>query len=63
MSEFTEDTRQFYQEQLEQLQQQVSEDEEARERIRQLRDLHRSLFMRLLHHELNRLQTTTQTEE
>ena len=63
LSEFTEDTRQFYQEQLEQLQQQVSEDEEARERIRQLRDLHRSLFMRLLHHELNRLQTTTQTEE
>ena len=63
LSEFTEDTRQFYQEQLEQLQQQVSEDEEARERIRQLRDLHRSLFMRFLHHELNRMQTTTQTEE
>ena len=63
LSEFTEDTRQFYQEQLEQLQQQASEDEDALARIEQMRDLHRSLFMRLVHNELNRLPTTTNQEE
>ncbi|MDP7157585.1 MAG: flagellar motor switch protein FliG, partial [SAR324 cluster bacterium] len=63
LSEYTEETRQFYQEQLGQLQTQAGEDQEALARIEQVRDLHRSLFMRLVHHELNRIPTTTNQEE
>ena len=56
-------TRRFYQEQLEQLQRQASEDEEALVRVEQMRDLHRSLIMRLIHQELNRIPTPTNQEE
>ena len=63
LSEYTAETRQFYQEQLGQLQTQAGEDQEALARIEQVRDLHRSLFMRLVHHELNRIPTTTNQEE
>jgi len=63
LSEYTEDTRKFYQEQLEQLQRQASEDEEALVRVEQMRDLHRSLIMRLIHQELNRIPTPTNQEE
>ena len=63
LSEYTEDTRKFYQEQLEQLQRQASEDEEALVRVEQMRDLHRSLIMRLIHQEFNRIPTPTNQEE
>ena len=53
LSEYTEDTGKHYLEQMEQLQKQKEEDEEARDRIEKTRDIHRSLFMRHLHLEVS----------
>jgi flagellar motor switch protein FliG len=52
MKEYTEETRQYYQEQLQGFEKQREEDEEAKLRIEQLRNLHRNVFMRHVHSEL-----------
>jgi len=55
MSEYTEDTKKYYQEQLQGFEKQREEDEEAKLRIEQLRDLHRNVFMRHVHTELGKI--------
>ncbi len=52
MKEYTEETRQYYQEQLQGFEKQREEDEADKERIELLRDLHRNVFMRNVHQEL-----------
>ena len=54
LSEFTEETRQYYLEQSEQLKKQGEEDQENLLRIQKLLDLHRSLFMRFVHLEISK---------
>ena len=49
LHEYTEDTRKYYQEQLENLEKQREEDDENRARIEKIRDLHRGQFMRFVH--------------
>ena len=55
MKEYTEDTQQYYKEQLQGFEKQREEDDEAKLRIDQLRDLHRNVFMRHVHVELGKL--------
>ena len=55
MKEYTEETRKYYQEQLEGFEKQREEDEEAKLRIEQLRNLHRNVFMRHVHYELGKI--------
>ena len=55
MKEYTEDTQQYYKEQLQGFEKQREEDDEAKLRIDQLRDLHRNVFMRHVHAELGKL--------
>ena len=55
MKEYPEDTKKYYQEQLEGFQKERDEDEEAKTRIEQLRDLHRNVFMRHVHVELGKI--------
>ena len=55
MKEYTEETRKYYQEQLEGYEKQREEDEEAKLRIDQLRNLHRNVFMRHVHTELGKI--------
>ena len=55
MKEYPEDTKKYYQEQLEGFQKERDEDEEAKSRIEQLRDLHRNVFMRHVHVELGKI--------
>ena len=55
MKEYTEDTQQYYNEQLQGFEKQREEDDEAKLRIDQLRDLHRNVFMRHVHVELGKL--------
>ena len=55
MKEYTEDTQQYYKEQLQGFEKQREEDDEAKLRIDQLRDLHRNVFMRHIHVELGKL--------
>ena len=55
MKEYTEETRKYYQEQLEDFEKQREEDEEAKLRIEQLRNLHRNVFMRHVHFELGKI--------
>ena len=55
MKEYTEETRKYYQEQLEGFEKQREEDEESKLRIEQLRDLHRNVFMRHVHVELGKI--------
>jgi len=55
MKEYPEDTRKYYQEQLQGFEKQREEDEEAKERIEQLRNLHRNVFMRHVHFELGKI--------
>ena len=49
LHEYTDDTRNYYQEQLENLEKQREEEEENRQRIEKTRDLHRGQFMRFVH--------------
>ena len=55
MKEYTEETRKYYQEQLDGYEKQREEDEEAKLRIEQLRNLHRNVFMRHVHIELGKI--------
>jgi len=55
MKEYPEDTQKYYQEQLQGYEKQREEDEEAKERIEQLRNLHRNVFMRHVHIELGKI--------
>jgi len=55
MKEYTEETRKYYQEQLQGYEKQREEDEEAKLRIEQLRNLHRNVFMRHVHTELGKI--------
>ena len=55
MKEYTEETRKYYQEQLQGYEKQREEDEEAKLRIEQLRNLHRNVFMRHVHIELGKI--------
>jgi len=55
MKEYPEDTRKYFQEQLQGYEKQREEDEEAKERIEQLRNLHRNVFMRHVHIELGKI--------
>jgi len=55
MKEYTEDTQKYYKEQLQGFEKQREDDEEAKLRIEQLRDLHRNVFMRHVHVELGKL--------
>ena len=55
MKEYTEETRKYYQEQLEGYEKQREEDEEAKLRIEQLRNLHRNVFMRHVQTELGKI--------
>ena len=55
MKEYTEETRKYYQEQLEGFEKQREEDEDAKLRIDQLRNLHRNVFMRHVHFELGKI--------
>ena len=55
MTEYTEDTKKYYEEQLQGFEKQREEDEEAKLRIEQLRDLHRNVFMRHVHTELGKI--------
>ena len=54
LHEYTEDTRNYYQEQLENLEKQREEEEENRLRIEKTRDLHRGQFMRFVHLEVSK---------
>ena len=54
LHEYTEDTRNYYQEQLENLEKQREEEEENRQRIEKTRDLHRGQFMRFVHLEVSK---------
>ena len=60
LSEYTDETRKYYQEQLEQLNKQREEDEDARSRIERTRDQHRGLFMRHVHLEVSKGMATHQ---
>ena len=53
--EYTEETRKYYQEQLQGYEKQREEDEEDKNRIDQLRDLHRNVFMKHVHQELAKI--------
>jgi len=55
MKEYTEETQKYYQEQLQGYEKQREEDEEAKLRIEQLRNLHRNVFMRHVHTELGKI--------
>jgi len=55
MKEYTEETRKYYQEQLQGYEKQREEDEADKERIDKLRDLHRNVFMRHVHQELAKI--------
>jgi len=55
MREYTEETQQYYKEQLDGFEKQREEDEESKLRIEQLRNLHRNVFMRHVHVELGKL--------
>ena len=55
MKEYTEETRKYYQEQLQEYDKQREEDEEGKLRIEQLRNLHRNVFMRHVHIELGKI--------
>tara|TARA_Y100001970_G_scaffold292595_1_gene434562 strand:- start:1628 stop:3253 length:1626 start_codon:yes stop_codon:yes gene_type:complete len=55
MKEYTEETRKYYQEQLEGFEKQREEDDESKLRIDQLRNLHRNVFMRHVHYELGKI--------
>ena len=55
MKEYTEDTQKYYKEQLQGFEKQREEDEEAKLRIEQLRNLHRNVFMRHVHIELGKI--------
>ena len=55
MKEYTEDTQKYYKEQLQEFEKQREDDEEAKLRIVQLRNLHRNVFMRHVHVELGKL--------
>ena len=55
MKEYTEETQKYYQEQLQGYEKQREEDEEAKLRIEQLRNLHRNVFMRHVHIELGKI--------
>ena len=55
MKEYPEDTKKYYNEQLEGFDKERNEDEEAKTRIEQLRDLHRNVFMRHVHVELGKI--------
>ena len=55
MKEYTDETRQYYQEQLQGFEKQRTEDEADKERIDKLRDLHRNVFMRHVHQELAKI--------
>ena len=55
MKEYTEETRKYYKEQLDGFEKQREEDEEAKLRIEQLRNLHRNVFMRHVHYELAKI--------
>ena len=55
MKEYTEDTQKYYNEQLQEFEKQREDDEEAKLRIEQLRNLHRNVFMRHVHVELGKL--------
>ena len=55
MKEYTEDTQKYYKEQLQEFEKQREEDDEAKLRIEQLRNLHRNVFMRHVHVELGKL--------
>ncbi|MBC8258944.1 MAG: flagellar motor switch protein FliG [SAR324 cluster bacterium] len=55
MKEYTEETRQYYQEQQQGFEKQREEDDADKERINQLRDLHRNVFMRHVHQELAKI--------
>ena len=55
MKEYPEDTKKYYNEQLEGFEKERNEDEEAKTRIEQLRDLHRNVFMRHVHVELGKI--------
>ena len=55
MKEYTEETRKYYQEQLQGYEKQREEDEEDKARIDQLRDLHRNVFMKHVHQELAKI--------
>ena len=55
MKEYTEDTQKYYKEQLQEFEKQREDDEEAKLRIEQLRNLHRNVFMRHVHVELGKL--------
>ena len=55
MKEYTEETRQYYQEQLQGFEKQREEDETDKVGIDQLRDLHRNVFMKHVHQELAKI--------
>ncbi len=55
MKEYPEDTKKYYNEQLEGFEKERNEDEESKTRIDQLRDLHRNVFMRHVHVELGKI--------
>jgi len=55
MKEYTEDTQKYYKEQLQEFEKQREEDDEAKLRIEQLRNLHRNVFMRHVHVELGKI--------
>ncbi len=55
MKEYTEDTQKYYKEQLQEFEKQREEDDHAKGRIEQLRNLHRNVFMRHVHVELGKI--------
>ncbi|MBG55736.1 MAG: flagellar motor switch protein FliG [Deltaproteobacteria bacterium] len=55
MKEYPEDTKKYYNEQLEGFEKERNEDEESKTRIEQIRDLHRNVFMRHVHVELGKI--------
>ena len=55
LKEYTEETRQYYQEQLQGFEKQREEDETDKVQIDQLRDLHRNVFMKHVHQELAKI--------
>jgi flagellar motor switch protein FliG len=55
LKEYTEETRQYYQEQLQGFEKQREEDETDKVGIDQLRDLHRNVFMKHVHQELAKI--------
>ncbi len=55
MKEYPEDTKKYYNEQLEGFEKERNEDEDSKTRIEQLRDLHRNVFMRHVHVELGKI--------